>query len=683
MTIELTLWPSLTEPKGKLVALTWEALAKALSVPKPRPVNVEKPELPGWSPAKFRDDRRAKDRVELVTALVLDVDKGSPAIETMRKVLAPWRAFVHSTRRTSLTSARWRIVMATTRPMTCDEHAVVWTWAKALFAVHGVALDDATKDPSRFWFMPCEPAEGDYVCEAFQGSVVDVDTVLAEAKLPDSTWSEPPESRPAIIAEVHDEPDELARITMSTRKRRASAYLLQAEPAVAGEQGHNVAMRVVTAVVRGFALSEADARDVLSSWNARCEPPWSDRELAHKISEAARVGALPWGKMLLETAKPEPKEEKPPESKRSPAPSPASRVRALAELGPVLRMPTTIATLDAACRGGLPTRRLVVLGGAPGAGKTTLATYWAWIWARHGIPVAYLAIDEGPEGVLMRIAQLEGMRAEAVEERDPDTLERLASLVDSTRLSIIDADDAEGTVEGAAALLEQYTADSPRVLIVDSIQTARAFGTSDAKDARERVDLVVAALKRAAVGMGILVIATCELARGAYRSRNSAENINDLAAFKESGGIEYAAQTALVLRSVPDEPDLIDVTVPKNRAYRKLPFRLHLDHASTVLTEVPVDEAETEEREEKKVATNAKRVKADADVLVDVLLRYPGIGERALRAEVRRRGHAWGKDRLDAAKHALGGRLTNRGTHARDVRWHLVSDVGGQDDDAA
>lgn len=58
---------------------------------------------------------------------------------------------------------------------------------------------------------------------------------------------------------------------------------------------------------------------------------------------------------------------------------------------------------------------------------------------------------------------------------------------------------------------------------------------------------------------------------------------------------QNGAQTALVLRSVPDQSSLVDVTVPKNRAYRREPFRLHLDHASTLFTETEMPVSATPE----------------------------------------------------------------------------------------
>lgn len=67
---------------------------------------------------------------------------------------------------------------------------------------------------------------------------------------------------------------------------RARAWLTRAGAAVSGENGHDVAMRVVGTVVRGFDLDDGEAEAALKDWNSRCDPPWSDIELAHKIASA-------------------------------------------------------------------------------------------------------------------------------------------------------------------------------------------------------------------------------------------------------------------------------------------------------------------------------------------------------------------------------------------------------------
>ena len=47
-----------------------------------------------------------------------------------------------------------------------------------------------------------------------------------------------------------------------------------------------------------FALTDDEAFDALTEWNARCQPPWNERELRQKICSARRNGREPIGGML-------------------------------------------------------------------------------------------------------------------------------------------------------------------------------------------------------------------------------------------------------------------------------------------------------------------------------------------------------------------------------------------------
>jgi hypothetical protein len=65
-------------------------------------------------------------------------------------------------------------------------------------------------------------------------------------------------------------------------------------------------MRVASAVVRGFALGAGpEAMQVLDAWNAAVLAALERRASSRtSVHEAMRVGALPWGKMLLADDKP-------------------------------------------------------------------------------------------------------------------------------------------------------------------------------------------------------------------------------------------------------------------------------------------------------------------------------------------------------------------------------------------
>jgi hypothetical protein len=79
---------------------------------------------------------------------------------------------------------------------------------------------------------------------------------------------------------------------------RARTFLQRVDPAVAGQQGDLRTFRVCCRIVRGFDLSDDEAVRALSEWNARCEPPWSERELRQKVTNARRYGREPQGGLL-------------------------------------------------------------------------------------------------------------------------------------------------------------------------------------------------------------------------------------------------------------------------------------------------------------------------------------------------------------------------------------------------
>ncbi len=69
---------------------------------------------------------------------------------------------------------------------------------------------------------------------------------------------------------------------------RAIAYLNAMPAAIAGSGGHSQTYAAATALVHGFGLSADVAIAILANdYNPRCDPPWSEKDLAHKINQAA------------------------------------------------------------------------------------------------------------------------------------------------------------------------------------------------------------------------------------------------------------------------------------------------------------------------------------------------------------------------------------------------------------
>lgn len=87
-------------------------------------------------------------------------------------------------------------------------------------------------------------------------------------------------------------------LSAASAVERARAFLQRVDPAVAGQQGDLRTFRVCCRIVRGFDLSDDEAVGALREWNARCEPPWSERELRQKVTNARRYGREPQGGLL-------------------------------------------------------------------------------------------------------------------------------------------------------------------------------------------------------------------------------------------------------------------------------------------------------------------------------------------------------------------------------------------------
>jgi hypothetical protein len=99
---------------------------------------------------------------------------------------------------------------------------------------------------------------------------------------------EPPRPVPRPVPRVDDD----------RRLRRAAAYLDALPPAVSGSGGHDALWTAVCAAVVGFELGIDEARSLIDAFNARCQPPWSQRELEHKLRSAAERCTLPRGYLL-------------------------------------------------------------------------------------------------------------------------------------------------------------------------------------------------------------------------------------------------------------------------------------------------------------------------------------------------------------------------------------------------
>jgi hypothetical protein len=287
---------------------------------------------------------------------------------------------------------------------------------------------------------------------------------------------------------------------------------------------------------------------------------------------------------------------------QAPAPAPAApagasglldRLRRVQYAGPPV--PSGLGPIDKALRGGFRAEKILVVGGAPGAGKTSLVRQLADSVARVGAAVGWLAADEEPAGIDARRLQALGVPRHLAEKPDDATIALAERELAALPFEVFDSADG-WTVDHVFAEMGQRYPDRPRVIVLDSLQTVQT-PRSAKLEIRARIDDVIATVKTLSrtPATSASVIIVSELARGAYRSASSAESTEDIAAFKESGGIEYGGHTLLVLRTVKDSPDFVEAAMPKNRVGPKVPFVLKMDPETTAFAESfenPRDERE-------------------------------------------------------------------------------------------
>jgi len=267
-------------------------------------------------------------------------------------------------------------------------------------------------------------------------------------------------------------------------------------------------------------------------------------------------------------------------------PSPAEIAMRIASTVP--RFVTGIASLDAACRGGIPVDKSVVIQGPPGSGKTGVAMQLARLFIRVGGHVTIYAGDEEDTGWMVRWGQHEGYSRDDLEDRTKTAARvKLAKSLADVPLLVVDADVSGATVEDICEESERRRGDRPSMIIVDDLQNARTRTTDLAEGPRATVDNAVRVLKSERKRRGHFVVAISEVNRTLYGTRRGPRP-NALAGAKESSAIEYGTHLLLSLSNV-EGTDLFDVQIPKNRIGQKTAFRLAQDRARCWFVEVPID----------------------------------------------------------------------------------------------
>jgi hypothetical protein len=121
-----------------------------------------------------------------------------------------------------------------------------------------------------------------------------------------ASWGGAKRPATAAVSTTATSPSSLilrAESEAETILRRAARYLEKIDPGIQGQNGSRPAYRAAQILVNGFNLSPADAKPLMQSYSARCSPPWTDKEIDHKLNDALTKGdkkGRPRGYLLAE-----------------------------------------------------------------------------------------------------------------------------------------------------------------------------------------------------------------------------------------------------------------------------------------------------------------------------------------------------------------------------------------------
>src|SRR5262249_62408755 len=84
--------------------------------------------------------------------------------------------------------------------------------------------------------------------------------------------------------------------------KRVRTYLQKCPPAIEGKNGSRRLMKTLRLVIDGFDLDDALARQIAEEYSAKCEPPWSPKEIDHALANInAKPSKQPRGWLLYES----------------------------------------------------------------------------------------------------------------------------------------------------------------------------------------------------------------------------------------------------------------------------------------------------------------------------------------------------------------------------------------------
>lgn len=154
---------------------TTETAEEYAKLPKPKRDEIK--DKGGFVGGHLRDNLRKVGNVACRSLWTPDIDNATPEfISTLEKKLT-FKCAVYSTHSHTPEAPRLRIVAPFTRDVSADEFVAISRYMAAELGID--MFDECSFIPNQLMYWPTCPSNGEYLCEFFDGELLDLDAILA------------------------------------------------------------------------------------------------------------------------------------------------------------------------------------------------------------------------------------------------------------------------------------------------------------------------------------------------------------------------------------------------------------------------------------------------------------------------------------------------------------------------
>lgn len=401
-------------------------------------------------------------------------------------------------------------------------------------------------------------------------------TGLRYDKLPNE-----PQERQSVLndlcAEFFKQDDTPGQQRIDTRLsviERARKYLDTIPGAVSGSGGHDQTFKAACALVLGFSLTKTEALILMSEYNRRCEPKWTERELRHKVDSADKQ---PGERGYLRDSKDENwKNVKVPEYKETEAPATSDSQPKITTLQKSVDnylekittsktelLSTGIPRVDEAIGGGVDTHEMVIVAARPSHGKSAFALQCLDAAAYLEIPCAMVSEEMSAIALGKRTLQY------VTDVRESEWLNKVPHLrVDleqhfSKRAPCYIVEGCGSSARVVDTLKKLHDTKGVKVAAIDYAQLLSSKGHSR----YEQITQTSIALRQLASSTDMTLYVLCQLNRQIEGREKFIPRLDDI---KDTGQLEQDADVILFLvwpykLDTNKNPELYEVWIGKNR----------------------------------------------------------------------------------------------------------------------